>query len=76
MNVEINERGKLTGGHSIADGNVNIVSRGMPNEQGIYSAKISVSDPKTLLKLLQNINNVPDSWSADRIKIEVEALIK
>jgi len=53
LNVEINERGKLTGGHSIADGNVNIVSRGMPNEQGIYSAKISVSDPKTLLKLLQ-----------------------
>ncbi|MBR7734503.1 EndoU domain-containing protein [Acinetobacter nosocomialis] len=73
MNVEINERGKLTGGHSIADGNVNIVSRGMPNEQGIYNAKISVSDPKTLTK---TSTMFPDSWSADRVKVEVDAAYK
>ncbi|MCH2001567.1 EndoU domain-containing protein [Acinetobacter seifertii] len=57
----------------MADGNVNIVSRGMPNKQGVYNAKISVSDPKILTK---TSTMFPDSWSADRIKVEVEALIK
>ncbi|MHA3049963.1 EndoU domain-containing protein, partial [Acinetobacter sp. ANC 4639] len=77
LNTEINSRGRLTGGHSIADGNVNIVSKGTPNAQGVYEAKISVPDPKNPNKTLTKTSTMfPDSWSADRIKVEVDAAYK
>lgn len=77
LNVEISKRGKLTGGHSIANGKVNIVSKSAPNAQGVYEAKISVSDPKNPNKVLtKNSTMFPDSWSADRVKVEVDAAYK
>ncbi|HEE5794914.1 EndoU domain-containing protein [Acinetobacter baumannii] len=77
LNVEISKRGKLTGGHSIANGKVNIVSKSAPNAQGVYEAKISVSDPKNPNKFLtKNSTMFPDSWSADRVKVEVDAAYK
>lgn len=40
LNTEINSRGRLTGGHSIANGNINVISKATPNAQGVYEAKM------------------------------------
>ena len=77
LNTEINSRGRLTGGHSIANGNINVISKATPNAQGVYEAKISVPDPKNPNKTLTKDSTMfPDSWNADRIKVEVDAAYK
>ncbi|WP_293730386.1 EndoU domain-containing protein [uncultured Actinobacillus sp.] len=76
LNVEINKRGQLTGGHSIADGNVTVISKGEQNALGVYQAKISAVDPQTGKILTKNSTMFPDTWSASRIKVEVDAAYK
>lgn len=76
LNVEINKRGQLTGGHSIADGNVTVVSKGEQNALGVYQAKISAVDPQTGKTLTKNSTMFPDTWSADRIKYEIDLAYK
>ena len=50
-----------------------------PNAQGVYSARIEVADPNNPGQFLPKTNNggvstlFPDSWTADRIKVEVDA---
>ncbi len=50
----------------------------VPNAQGVYTAKIQVSDPENPGQFLPKTNNggistmFPDSWTADRVKVEVE----
>lgn len=50
-----------------------------PNAQGVYTAKIEVPDPAHTGQFLPKSNNggistmFPDSWTADRVKVEVDA---
>lgn len=77
LNTEINARGRLIGGYSIADGNVNVILKGKPNAQGVYEAKISAPDPNNPSRTLTKTSTMfPDSWSAGRIKAEVVAAYK
>jgi hypothetical protein len=72
INGEV-KKGKLTGGHSI-HGNLTIVSRGQPNRYGVYEAEISIPKPNDPSKILTKKSTMfPDSWTPDRIKVEVNA---
>jgi hypothetical protein len=79
--LEIKPSGDVVGGHSIATGEVHIVpgSKGSPNAQGVYEAKVQMADPANPGRFLPKTTNggrstmFPDSWSADRIKVEVDA---
>jgi uncharacterized Zn-binding protein involved in type VI secretion len=79
--AEIKANGNVVGGHSIVTGNVQVIpgTATAPNAQGVYSAKIQVADPKNPGQFLPKTNNggvstlFPDSWSAARIKVEVDA---
>ncbi len=79
--LEIKPNGDVVGGHSIATGEVHIVpgSKGAPNAQGVYEAKVQVADPANPGSFLPKTTNggrstmFPDSWTADRIKVEVDA---
>ncbi|MEE4689860.1 EndoU domain-containing protein [Pseudomonas alliivorans] len=81
LNAEVKPGGKVVGGHSIASGEVRVIpgTASAPNAQGVYRAKIQVADPANLGKFLSKTNNggistmFPDSWSADRIKSEVNS---
>lgn len=73
INAEINSRGKIVGGHS-NQGNVNIISRGSPDKNGVYEAKISIKGSKE--SLTKNSTMFPDSWSSSRIKVEVDSAYK
>lgn len=58
LNTEINSRGKLSGGHSIASGNVKVFQViGKPDKNGVYNAKISVVDAKTGKSVPKTNNN-------------------
>jgi filamentous hemagglutinin len=71
----------VVGGHSIASGNVRVIpgTESPPNAQGVYQARIEVPDPANPGRFLPKTNNAgvstmfPDSWSADRVKVEVDA---
>ena len=76
LNVEVSKRGKLVGGHSIANGNVHVISKGSPNSAGVYEAKIQYTNPKNGKVLTKNSTMFPDSWSADRVKYEVDMAYK
>jgi len=82
LNAEIKGK-KVVGGHSIANGNIRVdkVVKA-PNANGVYEAKISVRDPNNPGKFLSKTNNngkstmFPDSWTSDRIKVEVDYAYK
>ena len=76
LNVEVSKRGKLVGGHSIANGNVHVISKGSPNSAGVYEAKIQYTNPENGKVLTKNSTMFPDSWSADRVKYEVDMAYK
>ena len=76
LNVEVSKRGKLVGGHSIANGNVHVISKGSPNSAGVYEAKIQYTNPENGKVLTKNSTMFPDSWSADRVKYEVDIAYK
>ena len=76
LNVEINKKGKLVGGHSIANGNINFKSKGKPNSQGVYEAEIQYINPKNQEVLTKKSTMFPDNWSANRVKYEVDMAYK
>lgn len=84
LNAEIKASGKVVGGHSTATGQVKVIegTASAPNANGVYRAKIEVADPNNPGQFLPKTNNggwstmFPDSWSADRVKIEVDAAFK
>lgn len=82
--AEIKPNGNVVGGHSTATGEVKVqpgTERGR-NPLGVYEAKIEVPDPANPGRYLPKTNNggystmFPDSWAADRIKVEVDAAFK
>jgi len=81
LSGEVKPNGSVVGGHSIATGNVRVIpgTQSEPNPQGVYTAQIEVPDPSSPGHFLRKTNNggistmFPDSWSADRIKVEVDA---
>ncbi|MET1256927.1 EndoU domain-containing protein, partial [Aliikangiella maris] len=80
LSGEIKPNGNVVGGHSIASGNVRVIpgTESSPNAFGVYKAKIEVPDPSNPGQFLPKSNNggystmFPDSWTADRIKVEVD----
>ncbi|WP_432464176.1 EndoU domain-containing protein [Agarivorans sp. QJM3NY_33] len=81
LSGEVKPNGNVVGGHSTATGNVRVIpgTESQPNAQGVYTAQIEVPDPSSPDDFLPKTNNggistmFPDSWSADRIKVEVDA---
>ena len=79
--AEIKANGNVVGGHSIASGHVQVIpgTASAPNAQGVYSARVQVADPANPGLFLPKTNNggvstlFPDSWTANRIKVEVDA---
>lgn len=84
IRAERKPNGTVVGGHSTVSGEVQVISgtASMPNAQGVYTAKIQVADPSNPGQFLPKTNNggvstlFPDSWSADRIKVEVDVAFK
>ena len=76
LDVEVTKKGKLVGGHSIANGNVHVISKGSPNSVGVYEAKIQYTNPKNGKVLTKNSTMFPDNWSANRVKYEVDMAYK
>ncbi|MBX8512777.1 DUF637 domain-containing protein, partial [Pseudomonas cichorii] len=80
LSAEVKPNGNVVGGHSTATGNVQVIpgTASVPNAQGVYSARIQVADPANPGQFLPKTNNggistlFPDSWTADRIKVEVD----
>jgi hypothetical protein len=78
---EVKANGNVVGGHSTASGDVRIIqgTESAPNAQGVYQARIEVPDPANPGQWLSKSNNggvstmFPNSWTADRIKVEVDA---
>jgi hypothetical protein len=81
LRAEVKPNGNVVGGHSTVTGDVRIIvgTESAPNAQGVYSARIEVADRSNPGKFLPKTNNggistmFPKSWSADRIKAEVES---
>ena len=81
LSGEVKANGSVVGGHSTASGNVRVIpgSQSAPNPHGVYSAQIEVPDPANPGQFLPKTNNggvstmFPDSWSADRVRVEVDA---
>ncbi|WP_432460637.1 MULTISPECIES: EndoU domain-containing protein [unclassified Agarivorans] len=81
LSGEVKPNGNVVGGYSTATGNVRVIpgTESQPNAQGVYTAQIEVPDPSSPGDFLPKTNNggistmFPDSWSADRIKVEVDA---
>uniref|UniRef100_UPI001EEC11A3 EndoU domain-containing protein n=1 Tax=Vibrio vulnificus TaxID=672 RepID=UPI001EEC11A3 len=84
LSGEVKPNGNVVGGHSTATGRVRVIpgSSSAPNAQGVYKAKIEVPNPNNPGQFLQKTNNggystmFPDTWSADRVKVEVGAAYK
>jgi hypothetical protein len=84
LSGEVKPNGKVVGGHSIASGNVRVIqgTQSAPNPHGVYTAKIEVPDPDNPGQYLPKTNNngfstmFPDTWTADRVKVEVDAAFK
>lgn len=83
LSAEIKPNGNIVGGHSTATGEVRVIpgTASAPNAQGVYSAKIEVADPANPGRYLQKTNGsppgtstmFPNTWTADRVKVEVDA---
>ncbi|WP_223449907.1 MULTISPECIES: hemagglutinin repeat-containing protein [unclassified Pseudomonas] len=84
IKAEVKPNGNVVGGHSTATGDVRVVpgTASSPNAQGVYTARIQVADPANPGQFLAKTNNggfstmFPDSWTADRIKVEVDGAFK
>jgi RHS repeat-associated protein len=84
LSGELKANGSVVGGHSKASGNVRVVpgTASQPNANGVYEAIIEVRDPSNPNSWVAKTNNngkstmFPDSWSADRIKVEVDMAYK
>ncbi|WP_245227165.1 MULTISPECIES: DUF637 domain-containing protein [Pseudomonas] len=80
LSAEVKPNGNVVGGHSTVTGDVQVIpgTASIPNAQGVYSARIQVADPANPGQFLPKTNNggistlFPDSWTADRIKVEVD----
>lgn len=81
LSGEVKSNGSVVGAHSTATGEVRVIegTRSPPNGHGVYQAKIEVPDPSNPGKYLEKTNNggfstmFPDSWSAERVKAEIDA---
>ncbi|HBN7889281.1 TPA: EndoU domain-containing protein [Pseudomonas aeruginosa] len=81
IRAEVKPNENVVGGHSTVTGDVRVIpgTELVPNAQGVYSAKIEVADPANPGSYLPKTNNggvstmFPKSWTADRIKVEVDA---
>jgi Hemagglutinin repeat/Bacterial EndoU nuclease len=68
-----------TGGHSLVNGDVRIKpgSETAPDPTGVYEAKVQMPDPNNPGAWLDKPGNThtmfPKDWTADRIKVEVDA---
>ncbi len=84
IRAEVKANGKVVGGHSTVTGEVRTIAgtESAPNAQGVYEAKIEVSDPSKPGNFLPKSNNggvstmFPKLWSANRIKVEVDVAFK
>ncbi|KAB0516537.1 hemagglutinin repeat-containing protein [Pseudomonas extremorientalis] len=82
LRAELKSNGKVVGGHSTATGDVRVKSVEVPpNAQGVYVAKIEMEDPLNPGSYLSKSGNgkstmFPDSWTSDRIKVEVDMAFK
>lgn len=83
LNAEIKRNGSVVGGHSTAIGNIKVLEViGKPDKNGVYDAKVAIANPIRSGEYLPKTNNngvstmFPDSWTADRIKVEVDAAYK
>ncbi|RAS31619.1 filamentous hemagglutinin [Pseudomonas sp. URMO17WK12:I5] len=84
LSAEVKKNGSVVGGHSTAMGEVKVIpgTASAPNAQGVYTAKVQVADPANPGQFLPKTNNggistlFPDSWTADRVKVEVDAAFK
>ncbi|MEB6478665.1 two-partner secretion domain-containing protein [Acinetobacter vivianii] len=81
LSAEVKPNGSVVGGHSTATGNVKVLQViGKPDKNGVYQARVAVSDKSG--QYVNKTNNggistmFPDSWSADRLKVEVDAAYK
>jgi filamentous hemagglutinin len=76
----VKPNGDVVGGHSTASGDVQVVpgTASTPNANGVYQARVQVADPNNPGQFLPKTNNggistmFPDSWTANRIKVEVD----
>lgn len=82
FNAEIKRRG-VVGGHSTATGNIKVLNiTKTPDKNGVYEAKVAISDPNNPGKYLPKTNNsgkatmFPNSWTKDRVKVEVDGAYK
>lgn len=81
LSAEVKPNGQVVGGHSTATGQVRVIpgSQSSPNANGVYTARIEVEDPSAPGTFVPKTNNggvstmFPDSWSADRVKVEVDS---
>ena len=78
INGEISGRNAARG-HSILSNNVQIIKEGKMHPNGVYEADISIYNPKTgqyvpkIIKETPYINTMfPKTWTAERIKIEID----
>ncbi|MEG0292629.1 MAG: EndoU domain-containing protein, partial [Anaerovoracaceae bacterium] len=83
LKAEIKSNGTVVGGHSIANGNVRVDSIvRAPDKSGVYEARVSVADPNNAGRYISKSNNngvstmFPNSWSGDRVKVEVDTAYK
>ncbi|WP_198403038.1 EndoU domain-containing protein [Pseudoalteromonas sp. 1_2015MBL_MicDiv] len=87
LNAEVKRKGsriQVVGGHSVCNGSIRVISgtKSVPNEHGVYKAEIEVLDPSNEGQYLAKTNGggvstmFPDSWTADRIKVEVDIAYK
>ena len=84
LSGEVKPNGSVVGGHSTANNKVRVVpgTQSQPNAQGVYTAQIEVPDPTNPGQFLRKTNNggmstmFPDTWTADRVKVEVDAAFK
>ncbi|MFJ2539444.1 DUF637 domain-containing protein [Pseudomonas sp. NPDC087614] len=84
LNAEVKSGGAVVGGHSIATGDVKVIpgTATAPNAEGVYRAEIQVADPNNPGSFLNKTNNngvstmFPDSWTGDRVKVEVDEAFK
>jgi filamentous hemagglutinin len=83
IRAEIKPNGNVVGGHSTATGEVRVIpgTASAPNAQGVYSARIEVEDPLNPGSFLRKTNGnppgtstmFPNTWTSDRIKVEVDS---
>lgn len=81
LSAEVKSNGSVVGGHSTASGKVKVLQViGKPDKNGVYQARVAVSDKSG--EYVSKTNNggistmFPNSWTADRLKVEVDAAYK